>query len=136
LKRIPYSTGVQQLDELLSDSYGYLLYQESIMKLLSYLGLPMSKCYAIIKKISKKKFKEKELAELKLKLLKGWEEKIGNTDKFEEIFQTVENFAKYGFNSPHSLSMGGDSAYEAWFKAHHTSKFYEVAINHYQAKNK
>jgi DNA polymerase III alpha subunit len=96
----------------------------------------MSKCYETIKKISKKKFKEKELADLKSKLLKGWEEKIGNTDKFEEIFQTVENFAKYGFNSPHSLSMGGDSAYEAWFKAHHTSKFYEVAINHYQAKNK
>jgi DNA polymerase III alpha subunit len=31
--------------------------------------------------------------------------------------------------------MGGDSAYQAWFKAHHTSKFYEVAINHYQNKN-
>jgi DNA polymerase III alpha subunit len=30
--------------------------------------------------------------------------------------------------------MGGDSAYQAWFKAHHTAKFYEVAINHYQDK--
>lgn len=136
LKRIPYSTGVPQLDELLSDSYGYLLYQESIMKLLSYLGLPMTKCYETIKKISKKKFKEKQLEELKETLKKGWKEKIGDTSKFEEIWQTVENFAKYGFNSPHSLSMGGDSAYEAWFKAHHTSKFYEVAINHYMAKNK
>ncbi|WP_252225187.1 MULTISPECIES: PHP domain-containing protein [unclassified Clostridium] len=136
LQRIPYSTGVRQLDDLLSDSYGYLLYQESIMKLLSYLGLPMSKCYETIKKISKKKFKEKELAELKNKLLDGWKTKIGDTSKFEEIWETVENFAKYGFNSPHSLSMGGDSAYEAWFKAHHTSKFYEVAINHYMKKNK
>jgi DNA polymerase III alpha subunit len=136
LQRIPYSTGVKQLDELLADSYGYLLYQESIMKLLEYLGLPMTKCYETIKKISKKKFKEKQLIELKSKLLKGWKEKIGDTSKFEEIWQTVENFAKYGFNSPHSLSMGGDSAYEAWFKAHHTSKFYEVAINHYMAKNK
>ena len=31
--------------------------------------------------------------------------------------------------------MAGDSLYQAWFKAHHTSKFYEVAIAHYQAKN-
>lgn len=32
--------------------------------------------------------------------------------------------------------MAGDSAYIAWFKAHYTSTFYEVAINHYQQKNK
>lgn len=136
LKREIYSTGVPKLDELLSDSYGYLLYQESIMKLLAYLGLSMTRCYETIKKISKKKFKEKELKELKDLLRNGWKEKIGDDSKFEEIFETVQNFAKYGFNAPHSLSMGGDSAYEAWFKAHHTSKFYEVAINHYQAKNK
>ena len=136
LKRIPYSTGVPQLDELLEDSFGYLLYQESIMKLLSYLGLPMTQCYETIKKISKKKFKQKQLNELKTVLKEGWILKIGDLSKFEETWETVENFAKYGFNSPHSLSMGGDSAYEAWFKAHHTSKFYEVAINHYQDKNK
>ena len=136
LKRIPYSTGVPQLDELLEDSFGYLLYQESIMKLLSYLGLPMTECYETIKKISKKKFKQKQLDELKTTLKKGWILKIGDLSKFEETWETVENFAKYGFNSPHSLSMGGDSAYEAWFKAHHTAKFYEVALNHYQSKNK
>ena len=32
--------------------------------------------------------------------------------------------------------MAGDSLYQAWFKAHHTAKFYEVAITHYQGKNK
>lgn len=136
LKRIPYTTGVEKLDELLEDSYRYLLYQESIMKLLSYLGIPMTRCYETIKKISKKKFSQAQLDDLKDSLKKGWIEKIGDTSKFESIWETVDNFAKYGFNSPHSLSMGGDSAYEAWFKAHHTSKFYEVAINHYQAKNK
>lgn len=136
LKRIPYTTGVPELDELLKDSYNYLLYQESIMKLLSYLGLPMTKCYETIKKISKKKFKQKQLDDLKDTLKRGWSKKIGDLSKFEGMWETVENFAKYGFNAPHSLSMGGDSAYEAWFKAHHTSKFYEVAINHYQDKNK
>lgn len=38
--------------------------------------------------------------------------------------------------SPHSLSMGGDSAYLAYFKSHHTSKFYETAIRHYMKKEK
>lgn len=138
LNREAYSTGVQQLDELLADSYCYLLYQESIMKLLSYLGLPMTNCYETIKAISKKKYDKhpEKLQELKNTLIKGWKDKIGDTTEFNNIWSTVENFAKYGFNAPHSLSMGGDSAYEAWFKAHHTSKFYEVAIRHYQAKNK
>lgn len=138
LKREDYTTGIPQLDELLKDSFKYLLYQESIMKLLSYLGLPMTKCYGVIKSISKKKYLKhpEKLVELKNILQKGWKEKIGDVNKFESIWQTVQDFAKYGFNSPHALSMGGDSAYEAWFKAHHTSKFYEVAINHYQEKNK
>lgn len=138
LRREEYTTGVPQLDELLSDSFKYLLYQESIMKLLAYLGLPMGECYGVIKSISKKKYIKhpEQLIELKDTLKKGWIEKIGDLDKFETTWETVENFALYGFNAPHALSMGGDSAYEAWFKAHHTSKFYEVAINHYQEKDK
>lgn len=36
----------------------------------------------------------------------------------------------------HAYSMAGDSLYNAWFKAHHTAKFYEVAIGHYQEKDK
>lgn len=136
LKREKYSTGVDKLDELLKDSFCFLLYQESIMKLLGFLGLPMTETYTVIKSISKKKYDKhpEKLAELKQKLKEGWKKNIGDLDKFDEIFETVENFAKYGFNAPHALSMAGDSAYEAWFKAHKTSKFYEVAINHYQEK--
>lgn len=134
LSREPYSTGVKELDILLEDSFHYLLYQESIMKLLSYLGLPMAQSYETIKKISKKKFKEKELSELKSLLRNGWREKIGDETEFDVTWNTVENFAKYGFNSPHALSMAGDSAYIAYFKAHHTSIFYREAIKHYQEK--
>ena len=33
IERKPYSTGVDELDELLKDSFHYLMYQESIMTL-------------------------------------------------------------------------------------------------------
>lgn len=137
LDRKPYTTGENQIDELLKDSSHFAIYQEGIMKILGYLGLEMSETYGVIKSISKKKFKDhpEKLKELKDKLKQGWIDKIGNDRNFNNIWQVIEDASRYSFNSPHGLSMGADSAYLAWFKAHHTAKFYEVAINHYQAKN-
>lgn len=69
-------------------------------------------------------------------LNQSWNDEFGNTDNFRNVWNVIEDSARYAFNSPHAYSMGGDSAYQAWFKAHHTKTFYEVAINHYQEKNK
>lgn len=134
LERKPYTTGEPQIDNILDASYHYMIYQESIMKVLAYLGMTMGETYGVIKGISKKKLKGKKLQHLKDEVMAGWQEKIGSLDNFDKVWQVINDAARYSFNSPHSLSMGGDSAYLAWFKAHHTVKFYEVAINHYQAK--
>lgn len=61
INRNPYTTNVEELDKLLEDSYHYLMYQESIMKYLIWLGIKESESYDIINKIKKKKFKEEEL---------------------------------------------------------------------------
>lgn len=135
LKRESYSTGEPRIDELLEDSYHFMLYQESIMKILSFLDVPMGDSYGVIKSISKKKLKGEKKENLKKQLIKAWKEHFGNTDKFDEVWNVIEDSARYSFNSPHALAMAGDSAYLAWFKAHHTSVFYEVAINHYLDKD-
>ena len=70
IERKPYTTNIPELDDLLKESYHYLMYQESIMKYLIWLGIPEDETYGIITKISKKKFKEEELKELKNKLHK------------------------------------------------------------------
>ena len=134
LERKPYTTGEPQIDNILDASYHYMIYQESIMKVLAYLGMTMGETYGVIKGISKKKLKGEKLQHLKDEVMAGWQEKIGSLDNFDKVWQVINDAARYSFNSPHSLSMGGDSAYLAWFKAHHTAKFYEVAINHYQSK--
>lgn len=134
LERKPYTTGEPQIDNILDASYHYMIYQESIMKVLAYLGMTMGETYGVIKGISKKKLKGEKLQHLKDEVMAGWQEKIGSLDNFDKVWQVINDAARYSFNSPHSLSMGGDSAYLAWFKAHHTAKFYEVAINHYQTK--
>lgn len=136
LNREPYSTGETKIDELLSDSAHFMIYQESIMKVLSFLGLPMSETYGVIKSISKKKLKGKMKDDLLAELKESWLKIFGNLDNFNNVWKVIEDSASYAFNAPHAYSMAGDSLYQAWFKAHHTAKFYEVAITHYQEKGK
>lgn len=98
IDRKSYTTGVSQLDELLIDGSHRMIYQELIMKYLIWLGVPEDNSYGIIKKIAKKKFKEKELAELKNNLLDGWKKQVGTKNHFEESWKIVEDAARYSFN--------------------------------------
>ena len=136
LNREPYTTGETKIDTLLEDTAHFMIYQESIMKVLSFLKLAMGETYGVIKSISKKKLKGEKKENLLSELNMAWLEEFKNTDNFNNVWNVIEDSARYAFNSPHAYSMGGDSAYQAWFKAHHTAKFYEEAINHYQEKNK
>lgn len=57
-QRQHFDYGIKALDDLLQDKYcssSFILYQESLMKVLGFAGFPMSETYTIIKAISKKK---------------------------------------------------------------------------------
>ncbi|MGL4450452.1 MAG: PHP domain-containing protein [Sarcina sp.] len=131
LERKPYSTGIQALDELLDDSFHYLIYQESIMKYLIWLDIEESESYDIIKKIAKKKFKEQELNELKIKLHNNWIKRVGKEEGFNETWQVVEDASKYSFNASHSLSYAYDSLYGAYLKSHYPLEYYTATFNNY-----
>ena len=134
LDRKPYTTGVKELDDLLKDSFHYMMYQESIMTYLGWLGIEQTETYAIIKKISKKKFKEPELKELKQKLLAGWIKNVGSEEGFEKTWEIIEAASRYSFNASHALSYAYDSVYGAYAKAHYPFEFYAVMLQHYSDK--
>ena len=129
--RIPYTTGVKDLDNILKDSFHYLMYQESIMKYLVWLGVEEKGTYDIIKKIAKKKFKEEELKALKTQLLTGWINNVGKEEGFNETWQVVEDAAHYSFNASHSLSVAIDSLYGAYLKAKFPLEYFTVALSLY-----
>lgn len=134
INRGPYTSGEPAIDSLLQDSFNYMLYQESVMGIFSYLGIPMKDAYDTIKKISKKKLKGAALKHVEETLSEHWQSNIGNLDNFEPVYKVIKDSARYSFNSPHALAMACDSLYEAWVKAHYPSVFYEVTLNHYQHK--
>ena len=134
LTREPYSNGEPVIDQLLQSSFNFMLYQESVMLVYSYLGIPMKEAYDTIKKISKKKLVGEALQHVEDNLREHWLQNIGNLDNFEPVYKVIKDSQRYAFNSPHALAMANDSLYEAWMKAHYTSKFYEVTLNHYHDK--
>ena len=131
VERLPYTTGVKELDDILEDSFHYLMYQESIMKYLVWLGVEEKGTYDIIKKIAKKKFKEEELNELKSRLRDGWVKNVGREEGFNETWQVVEDAAHYSFNASHSLSVAIDSLYGAYLKANYSTEYFTVALSLY-----
>ena len=131
IERKPYTTGVSQLDDLLEDSFHYLMYQESIMTYLTWLGIEEKETYDIIKKISKKKFKQKELDELKEKLQTGWMQQVGKEEGFHETWEVVEAASRYSFNASHSLSVALDALYGAYLKANYPLEYFTVALTEY-----
>lgn len=134
INRIDYTNGEKAIDDLLKDCFHYMLYQEAVMKIFSWLGIPMKDSYDTIKKISKKKLKGEALQHVENTLKEHWLSNIGNLNNFEPVYKVIKDSARYSFNAPHALAMANDSLYEAWVKAHHTSTFYEVTLNHYQGK--
>ena len=131
IERTPYTTGIKDLDDILEDSFHYLMYQESIMKYLVWLGIEEKGTYDIIKKIAKKKFEEEELKELKTQLLAGWVKNVGKEEGFNETWQVVEDAAHYSFNASHSLSVAIDSLYGAYLKANYPLEYFTVVLSMY-----
>lgn len=133
VERKPYSTGVSALDDLLEDSFHYLMYQESIMKFLVWLGIEEKETYDIIKKIAKKKFKTSELNALKERLVKQWEERVGTDEGFNATWQVIEDASHYSFNASHSLSVAIDSLYGAYLKSNFPLDYFTVALTMYSS---
>lgn len=135
LDRKPYSTGVKEIDELLQPSYHFMLYQESIMAFLVWCGMKEDHTYDIIKKISKKKFTPEAKESLRLELLEGYQKNIGTQEGFNEVWQVVDDAARYSFNAAHAVSVAYDSIYGAEAKEHHPLEYYTVVLNQYQSDN-
>lgn len=104
-----FDYGIKALDDLLQDEYcssSFILYQESLMKVLGFAGFPMSETYTIIKAISKKK--DYIIKDARPKFITNFAKAILDTgettdeDKAhelaEEVWTIVENSAAYGFN--------------------------------------
>lgn len=140
-----FEYGIKALDNLLQDEYcdsSFIIYQESLMKVLEFAGFPMSETYTIIKAISKKK--NYIIKEAKPKFIQNFAQAILNTGETqdqlkanelaEQVWTIVENNASYSFNSAHAYCMAIDSVTIAYLKAYYPLEFYKVVLQRFTDK--
>lgn len=131
LNREDYTTGSEQLDEVLSDTHGYILFQESLMQYFDWLGVTPAESIGLIKKISKKKIKPEDFANLEERIRKQWIINTGSEDGFDTTWQMIQSCMSYGFCSAHAAATSLDMCYGAYLKVNYPLEYYSVCFNNY-----
>ncbi|MDZ4164974.1 MAG: DNA polymerase III subunit alpha [Smithellaceae bacterium] len=110
------------LKEIISETYGVILYQEQVMQIASAIGgYSLADADNLRKVMSKKKTAEMERE--KPKFLEGAKKKNIREDKAKKIWEQMETFAEYGFNKSHSTAYAVISYQTAYLKAHYPVEF-------------
>lgn len=131
INREYHTTGIKYLDEIFKPTDHYILFQENLMQFLIWLGIKEDKTVTIIKKISKKTMEKSEFKKIESTLRKNWIKNTGSENRFDETWELIQAHLKYGFNSPHALSMAYDSLYCADLKINHPYEYFSEAFNEY-----
>ena len=131
LNREKYTTGSKQLDEVLKDTHGYILFQESLMQYFDWLGVTPAESIGLIKKISKKKIKPEDFANLEERLKKQWIINTGSEKMFQETWNMIQSCMAYGFCSAHAAATSLDMCYGAYLKVNYPLEYYSVCFNNY-----
>jgi DNA polymerase-3 subunit alpha len=121
-RRSPVSYPHPDLEEVLGDTYGIMVYQEQVMQTAQRMaGYSMAEADMLRKAMGKKipaVMREQEEKFVAGCIASGYEE-----DLAKELFGFIEHFAGYGFNKSHSAAYGLVAYQTAWLKAHYPAEY-------------
>lgn len=131
LNREKYTTGSTQLDDVLKETHGYILFQESLMQYFDWLGVTPAESIGLIKKISKKKIKPQDFTNLEDRIKNQWIINTGSEKMFQETWDMIQSCMAYGFCSAHAAATSLDMCYGAYLKVNYPYEYYCVCFNNY-----
>jgi DNA polymerase-3 subunit alpha len=111
-----------QLQEILEETYGVILYQEQVMQIANKLASFSLGEADILRRAMGKKKKE-EMAAQRAKFMAGCLANKVPEKKAERIFNLMEEFAGYGFNKSHSCAYALLAYQTAYLKVHYPVEF-------------
>ncbi|MCP4715386.1 MAG: DNA polymerase III subunit alpha, partial [Deltaproteobacteria bacterium] len=111
-----------QLEDILKETYGIILYQEQVMKIASTLA-SFSLADADLLRRAMGKKKAAEMTKQREKFLAGANANKVDSKKAEKIFDLMAKFAEYGFNKSHSAAYAYVSFQTAYLKSHFPVEF-------------
>ena len=111
-----------QLQDILSETYGIILYQEQVMQIAVTIGnYTMAEADTLRKVMSKKNVSAMEKE--KPKFLDGAKKVKIPENKARKIWEQMASFAEYGFNKSHSTAYAMISYQTAYLKSHYPAEF-------------
>lgn len=122
------------MEELTSDTFGLLIYQEQIMQVCQQLGgLTMKEADDVRRAMGKQKLKD--IQKWKSKVREGFLSKGCLEEVFEGIWDAMLEFAKYSFNKSHSAAYALTGYVSQYLKVHHPLEYWTVALDYADDKN-
>ncbi|HKV06090.1 MAG TPA: DNA polymerase III subunit alpha [Candidatus Acidoferrales bacterium] len=119
-KKVTYD--LPELQEILSETWGVILYQEQVMQIANRLaGFSLGDADLLRRAMGKKK--PEEMAAQREKFLAGSHVRKVPAKKAEKIFDLMAEFAGYGFNKSHSCAYALLAYQTAWLKTHYPVEF-------------
>ncbi len=111
-----------QLEPILKETYGVILYQEQVMKIAQLLAkYTLAEADELRKAVGKKK--PEVLARHKARFVTGAVENGVEAKTAEKLFFLIEKFGGYGFNKSHSAAYAMITYQTAYLKAHFPVEF-------------
>ncbi len=111
-----------ELESILKETYGVILYQEQVMKIASVLAsYDMGEADGLRKAMGKK-IAEK-MAEHRIRFTEGAKENNISMEISTKIYDLMETFGGYGFNKSHSAAYALIAFQTAYLKAHYMVEF-------------
>ncbi|MEO5378223.1 MAG: DNA polymerase III subunit alpha [Magnetococcus sp. DMHC-6] len=125
--RVAVEYPLPQLEPILNETFGVILYQEQVMKIAQVLaGYSLGGADLLRRAMGKKK--PQEMASQREIFLTGSGKNGIDPKKAEYIFDLMEKFAGYGFNKSHSAAYALISYQTAWIKAHFPLAFLAATL--------
>ncbi len=122
-----------ELEPILKETYGVIVYQEQVMKIAQVLaGYSLGEADILRRAMGKKK--PEVMAAQKERFVKGAVERGIPEDKAVQIFDLMAKFAGYGFNKSHSAAYALVAYQTAYLKAHYPI-CYMTALLSYEMGN-
>ena len=119
-KKVTYD--LPELEEILSETWGVILYQEQVMQIANRLAKFSLGDADLLRRAMGKK-KPEEMAAQREKFLTGCAANKVPAKKAEKIFDLMAEFAGYGFNKSHSCAYALLAYQTAWLKTHYPVEF-------------
>jgi len=116
------------LEPVLANTYGIMVYQEQVMQTAQVAARYSLGGADLLRRAMGKK-KPEEMAKERTKFVAGAEQNGIDERLANEIFDTMEKFAGYGFNKSHAAAYSLVAYHTGWLKQHHPAAFAAATLS-------